>query len=79
MTAATLAADGRIDLPTEIRDKWGLRVGDRVALRLRADGVVEMEPEQDELMSLCGSIKPRVRGVSIEDMKEAIREAASGT
>ncbi len=76
MTVATLTAAGQIDLPKEIRDRWRLRTGDRVALRLRGDGVVEMEPDRAELMSLCGSIKPEVRGVTIDDMNEAIREAA---
>ncbi len=77
MTAATLTADGQIDLPKEIRARWGLRAGDRIALRLRADGVVEMEPETDELMSLCGSIKPEVRGVTIDEMNEVIQAAAN--
>ena len=72
MVAKILDADGRLDLPREIRERWGLRAGDRVALRLRSDGVVEMEPEQDGLMSLCGSIKPKVRGVTFEDMDRAI-------
>jgi len=76
MAALTLTADGRIPLPKEIQDSLGLRPGDRVDLRLRLDGVIELERERDDLMSLCGSIKPKVRGVSIDDMNEAIREAA---
>lgn len=73
MTATILTKDGRIDLPAEIQKKWGLKTGDRLALRLRPDGVVEMEPAPDGLMSLFGSIRSPVQGVSLEDMDEAIR------
>jgi hypothetical protein len=41
------------------------------------DGVAEMHPETVELMSLFGAIKPRVKGVSVRDMDDAIRRSAS--
>jgi len=47
MAALILTADGLLPLPREIRDSLGLRPGDRVDLRLREDGVVELAPEQD--------------------------------
>ena len=78
MAGTVLMADGGILLPVEIRKLWGLEAGDRVALRMRSDGIVEMQPEQDDLMALCGSIKPKVQGVTVEDMNRTIREAASG-
>jgi len=49
-----------------------------VSLSLEDDTMSAATRNKDELMSLCGSIKPRVRGVTVEDMNEAIREAASG-
>jgi len=36
-----------------------------------------MHPETVELMSLFGAIKPRVKGVSLRDMDEAIRRSAA--
>jgi hypothetical protein len=36
-----------------------------------------MHPETVELMSLIGAIKPRVKGVSLRDMDEAIRLSAA--
>jgi hypothetical protein len=32
-----------------------------------------MEPETVDLLSLCGMIKPKVRGVTVEEMNQAIR------
>lgn len=37
----------------------------------------EAEQEEVDLLSLCGSIKPAIRGILIEDMAEAVQMAAS--
>lgn len=76
MPSSTLTSKGQITLPKEIRDSLELEPGDRVAFRLRADGVVELVPETVDLMSLRGVFKPRVRGVTVEAMNEAIRKSA---
>ena len=77
MLAATITAERHLAFPEEILEILGLRIGDRVALRVRQDGVIEMQPARVDLMSLCGSIKPEVRGVTLEDMDAAIRKAAT--
>jgi AbrB family looped-hinge helix DNA binding protein len=76
MAAVIVDRKRRLIVPEEVVASLGLASGDRVALTVRKDGVVEMRPETVDLLSLCGSIKPRVRGVSVEDMNEAIRKAA---
>ena len=77
MPSATLTSKGQITVPKEIRESLDLSAGDRVSFRLREDGVVELVPETVDLMTLCGIFKPKVRGVTVEDMNEAIRKAAS--
>ena len=77
MPSATLTSKGQITLPKEIRDSLELEPGDRVAFRLRTDGVVELVPETVDLMSLRGVFKPRVRGVTVEAMNGAIRKRAA--
>ena len=47
MATMTLTADGLLPLPSELRESLGLRPGDRVNLRLRDDGVVELAPERE--------------------------------
>ncbi|HUU01463.1 MAG TPA: AbrB/MazE/SpoVT family DNA-binding domain-containing protein [Myxococcota bacterium] len=77
MAAATLTSKGQITIPKEIRDALGLENGDRVAFRLREDGVVELHPETLDLVSLHGILKPKKRGVSLDDMeRDAASEAA---
>ena len=78
MSTATVTSKGQITIPKEVRDALGLETGHRVAFLLREDGVVEMHPENVELMSLCGILKPSVKGVTIEEMKEAVRQGAAG-
>jgi AbrB family looped-hinge helix DNA binding protein len=78
MPSATITGKGQVTIPKEVRDALGLETGHRVAFLLREDGVVEMVPENVDLMSLCGILKPAVRGVTVEDMARAIREGAAG-
>jgi hypothetical protein len=37
-----------------------------------------MSSENLDVMSLCGVLKPSVRGVTLKDMEEAIRKGAAG-
>ena len=78
MTAATLTSKGQITIPKEVRDALGLEAGHRVSFRIRPDGIAEMIPTNVDLMSLCGIVKPSVRGVTLKDMDEAIRKGAAG-
>jgi AbrB family looped-hinge helix DNA binding protein len=77
MSTATMTSKGQITIPKEVRETLGLQAGHRMSFEVREDGVVEMHPETVDLMSLCGIIKPSVRGVTLEDMDEAIRSAAT--
>jgi antitoxin PrlF len=78
MTESTLTSKGQITIPKKVRDALGLEVGDRVSFRVREDGVVEMVPETLDVMVLFGLLKPKKKGVSLEDMEEAISREASG-
>jgi AbrB family looped-hinge helix DNA binding protein len=78
MSKATVTSKGQITIPKDVRAALGLETGHRVSFLLREDGVVEMHPENVDLMSLCGIFKPALKGVTIEDMKEAVRKGAAG-
>ena len=77
MTTATMTSKGQITIPKEVRETLGLQTGHRLSFQVREDGVMELRPETVDLMSLCGIIKPTVRGVTLEDMNESIRRAAA--
>jgi hypothetical protein len=48
-----------------------------VSFQVRKDGVVELRPDTIDVMSLCGIFKPQVKGVTLADMDDAIRKAAT--
>lgn len=78
MPTATLTTKGQVTIPKQVRETLGLEAGHRVSFRIREDGVVELHPENVDVMSLCGVLKPRIKGVTLEDMNAAIRKAATG-
>jgi antitoxin PrlF len=78
MPSAKLTSKGQITIPKEVRKALGLQTGDRLAFRLRDDGTVQVEAETIDLRSLRGSVRTKVKGVSVEAMKEAIRQSGSG-
>jgi AbrB family looped-hinge helix DNA binding protein len=78
MPTATVTSKGQITIPKEVRETLGLEAGHRVSFQIREDRVVEMHPENVDLMSLFGIFKPRVKGVTLADMEEAIRAGAAG-
>ena len=76
MPSAAVTSKGQITIPLEVRRALHLREGDRVAFRIHEDGVVEIEPEIADVRSLRGALKPRRRGVTLEEMERAISEGA---
>lgn len=78
MATATLTSQGQLTLPKAIRELLGLQPGDRVSFRVRDDQTVVVEPETVDLRSLRGALKARRRGLTLAQMDEAVRAAASG-
>jgi AbrB family looped-hinge helix DNA binding protein len=75
MPSAKLTSKGQITVPREVRKALGVQTGDRLAFRIRDDGTVLVEPETVDLMSLRGSVRTAVKGVTTEAMNEAIRRS----
>ena len=75
MPTATVTSKGQITLPKEIRDTLGVHPGDRVLFWRNPQGQVVVEPETVSLMSLKGMLKGKRKGVTVEEMKDAIAEA----
>lgn len=78
MATATMTSKGQVTIPKEVRDALRLETGHRIAFQVREDGIVEMRPENVDLMSLRGILKSSVKGVTLKDMNEAIRRGATG-
>lgn len=76
MPTSTITSKGQITLPKAIRDALGVEPGDRVMFRVRDDGSVLVEAATIDLLSLAGSVRTTIRGVTLEDMEEAIAAGA---
>ena len=77
MPKATITYKGQITLPKAVREQLGVRPGDRVSFREIEGGVIVVEADTVDLMELKGAMRPRRRGVTVEQMNDAIRAAAA--
>lgn len=75
---SVMTKKGQVTVPREIRERLGLKAGDRVKFFVHPDGSVVLLPVRP-IRAMRGMLKSR-RGkpVSIEEMNEAIAEEASG-
>jgi AbrB family looped-hinge helix DNA binding protein len=78
MPSAAITSKSQITLPKEVRAKLGVKPGDRVAFREDSEGRILVEAETVDLLALYGRLKPRKRGLTVEDMDEIIRKKARG-
>ncbi|HET6315570.1 MAG TPA: AbrB/MazE/SpoVT family DNA-binding domain-containing protein [Chloroflexota bacterium] len=67
--ATTMTTKGQVTVPREIRDRLGLKSGDKMAFTMLSDGTVVMRPKTRRLAELAGSLtRPGQPKVAIEDM-----------
>ena len=80
MPTSTLTSKGQITIPREIRERWGLRQGDRLIFRFDEGGRLTVEPAAPKLLGdLPGFLHHRAgkRPATIEEMDEAVRQRAA--
>lgn len=74
--ATTITAKGQMTIPKDIRDRMGLKPGDKVKLFVDSRGdarIVRVRP----LSEISGMLRrPGQKAVTIEDMNEAVAAAA---
>jgi AbrB family looped-hinge helix DNA binding protein len=77
MPKSTLTSKGQITLPKSIRERYGLRPGDRLEFVIEDDGRILVEPaaQRSRLIGLLSEYAPETP-VSVEEMKAAIRSRA---
>ena len=72
---ATMTSKGQITIPKEIRDRLGLKTGDKVVFHLLEGGGVRVEPRNVDTLSLAGCLRSRVR-LTLDEIEEGIGEGA---
>ena len=77
--ATTMTTKGQVTVPREIRDRLGLKSGDKMAFTMLSDGTVVMRPKTRRLADLAGSLtRPGQPKVAVEDMNPFKATTATG-
>lgn len=74
---ATLTSKGQLTLPKSVRERCGLRSGDRLDCIARDDGLIEIVPLKQPASKLRGILPKPAKAVTVEEMNEAIAKGAS--
>jgi AbrB family looped-hinge helix DNA binding protein len=72
---STLTAKGQATIPKAVRERLGLKPGDKVKFFAMPDGNVAILPVLP-VTALRGIVKPLGRPVTLEEMDDAIAEAS---
>jgi AbrB family looped-hinge helix DNA binding protein len=65
----TMTTKGQVTVPRSIRDRLGLKAGDKMAFTMLSDGTVVMRPKTLRLAELAGSLtRPGQPRVAVENM-----------
>ena len=72
MSIAALTSKGQITIPKEVRDKLGLRTGDKIEFRITKDGTATLVPRTLRTDDVFGILAHYGKGkkVSVEDMHD---------
>ena len=76
MPTSTLTSKGQVTIPKKIRDRLGLRVGDRLEFRIDAESRLQVEPEPAARLGRVPGLLHHLAGerpASVEEMNGAIR------
>jgi antitoxin PrlF len=74
---SAITVKGQATIPKAIREHLRLKPGDRVKFFIHPDGSVVLLPKLPA-SALRGMLKPRRRGVTVDEMTEAAAAGASG-
>lgn len=75
MTSATVTSKGQITIPLAIRQRLGLRAGDRVDFITESDGTIRLlskKPDYEALREILH--RPTQKPATIDEMKKAMAE-----
>lgn len=71
-----MTSKGQLTLPKEIRERLGLKAGDKLTCRVTADDEIVMRRKTLDVSDLVGVLHVPGKRASIEEMNEAIKDAA---
>jgi AbrB family looped-hinge helix DNA binding protein len=72
MSEAKMTSKGQLTVPKDVRQKLGLKPGDRIRFLIEADGRVRLMPAKRDISELVGILPKPKRALRLEEMDEAI-------
>jgi antitoxin PrlF len=75
MNVSTLTSKGQTTIPKDIRDRLGLKPGDKIKFMVNPDGSVTLVAANLSVRQLRGILPRPERPATIEEMNEAIADA----
>jgi antitoxin PrlF len=73
---ATLTSKGQMTLPKSVRERLGLKAGDKLEVAV-ADQRIVLIPKSLHLADVCSLLPAPATPVSLEEMEEAIARGAT--
>lgn len=68
--ATTLTSKGQVTVPSTIRERMGLKPGDKIHFALLSDGTLVVRPKSRQVAGLAGLLhRPGQPPVPLDDMK----------
>jgi AbrB family looped-hinge helix DNA binding protein len=69
MGATTLTSKGQVTVPKEVRERVGLKPGDKVMFTVLSNGTVVMRPKRGSIVGMAGMLyRPDLPRVGINQM-----------
>jgi AbrB family looped-hinge helix DNA binding protein len=75
MLSSAVTTKGQVTIPAELREKFGIKPGDRVAFA-EDGGHIVLQRQENAVTSVFGIVKAR-RSVSLQDMDAAVAAGRS--
>ena len=66
----TMSIKGQVTIPRDVRERLGLRAGDKIAWSLLSNGTVVVRPKTRRLADLVGMLtRPGQPSVTVDEMR----------
>ena len=76
MSTTTLTSKGQLTLPKDIRDRLGLKPGDKLSCAVVGDDQIVMRRKTRDVSDLVGLLHVPGKRATIEEMNEAAKQGA---
>ena len=76
MKTSRLTVKGQVTLPKELRERFCLGPGARVAFDAEADGI-KVRPVRKTILDWAGTLRPRQAGLSDDEIRQRVKRAVA--